>query len=88
MKCANNCRCGRHHRHDPRQLRGYNNTTTNPERLHYSSTYGEQQRRRIAQATQARHAAGISWRDTPSDRFDWDNAIARFHILLKEVYGE
>ena len=64
------------------------NVTTEPDRPRYSTTYGEQQRRRIQQATQERHRAGKVWRGTPSEDFDWPRAIAGFKRILREVYGD
>ena len=62
------------------------NTTTSPARFRISSTYGEAQRKRVAQATAERHRAGIPWRATPSEHFDWDRAIAGLRRILQEVY--
>jgi hypothetical protein len=32
--------------------------------------------------------ASRSWRDRPSERFDWDKAISLFRKTLREVYGK
>lgn len=49
---------------------------------------GDRVRDRIARATAERKAKGTVWRGTPSDDFDWDGAIARFRIMMKEMYDE
>lgn len=77
MKCPNHCRCGRH------DAKRQGRTASGQ----YVTTYGEEQRQRVQRMTEERHAAGIQWRDTPSESFDWDYAIELFHRTLREVYG-
>ena len=64
-----------------------NNTTIVPYRQHISSTYGEQQRQRVTRAAEERNKAGIIWRGTPSDTFDWDRAFEGLYRVFDQVYG-
>lgn len=89
MKCPNGCHCNKHQA--KRRLSSGQfapNNTSLPGHRGLGSTYGDEQRQRVRRATEERHAAGIPWRDTPSEHFDWDYAIELFHKTLKEVYGQ
>lgn len=75
MKCPNNCRCGKHFRHDPRQ----NNRVRYPQMT---------QAERMRIVTAERHKRGTVWRGTPSGTFDWDYAIKRNRETRREIYGD
>jgi hypothetical protein len=90
VKCPNNCQCNKH-KAKRRLSNGHfapNNTSLPGRRALAGSTYGDEQRARNRRATEERHAKGIDWRDTPSQRFDWDAAIARMRKIFDEVYGK
>lgn len=84
MKCTNDCHCGKHDQH--RRIPPPNNTSLPGRRALAGSTYGDEQRARVQRAADERRSKGIDWRDTPSDRFDWDAAIARMRKIFEEVY--
>jgi hypothetical protein len=82
-KCPPGCTCRKHRRYSgsPRNVTAILN---NPrERL--QSTFGDEQRQRVTRATAERHAKGIPWRDTPSEKLNtewWDRAIAGLYEML------
>jgi hypothetical protein len=80
--CPIACTCGKHHQH----RRTYNlltGRTLGP----LEPGHAEQQRARIERATAERQAAGIAWRDRPSERFNYEAAITRLYKVFADVYG-